>query len=283
LPPDSASKRIRLERLGLLARRLEQMDEIEAAEQMHRRRAQIDSTAQLDLAAFYGRQENVKEAFELLENLAVATRDLPPVILVAVHAIRESRDVVGDTYDASVRRWLDKALRENPDSDKLLFALSRFQEMQKKYAETEETYKRLIVHPDLGVRERAEVSNNLAFLLAVQGLKADEAMNYITEAIEVRGPTSALLDTRACVHIAQGNYDDAIKDLQLSLLQLKDPGVYYHLALALARSGDLSAARDAMGDARKNGLTANKLNPAERDDYKALNEQLKSGATAGAL
>ncbi len=108
-------------------------------------------------------------------------------------------------------------------------------------------------------------------------------MAYISEAIEVRGPTSALLDTRACVHIAQGNYDDAIKDLQLSLQQQKDPSVYYHLALAFARAGDLSAARDAMGNARKNGLTANKLNPAERDDYKALNQQLKLGATAGAL
>jgi len=269
--------------LRQLALLLEQIDQTEAAERMYQRRKDIDASAQLELADFYGRHHNLKQAFDILDSLAILSRDLAPVIRVGIRAVRLNRDDVGDTYDDRVQQWLDKSLRENPDSASLLYELSEFYDVQKKYVEAENIYTRLVDHPDLDVHYQALAANNLAFLLALQGIKAQQALEYVEQAIEVMGPTPSLLDTRGCVHTAGGNYVDAIHDIELALEQLEDPSLYFHLAVAQARSGDLDAAQVTMTKAKRLGLTSKVLKPAERGTYEELIRQLESESTPAAL
>ena len=56
--------------------------------------------------------------------------------------------------------------------------------------------------------------NNLAVLLTLQGKKLDEALSLINKAIEITGPLGSMLDTRACVYIAQGNAEKAVSDMK---------------------------------------------------------------------
>jgi len=266
-----------------LARLLEELKHVAAAEQMYLRCSRIEPGTRLELANFYGRQQDLKNAFEILEELAISSKNLENIIHVGVQAIRFNRLNVGDSYDAVVQGWLDKGLRENPDSAKLLFALSDFEESQQKYAEAEKTYLRLIEHPDLDEQRRSIVLNNLAFLLGMRQQDPKRALGYIEEAIEVMGPTPDLLDTRGIVHAADQNYDAAVADLELALQQKKDPSIYLHLALVHSSGGDLETARATLKMAEQAGLDPRLLKPFERDLYQELRKQLEVESSASAL
>ena len=58
--------------------------------------------------------------------------------------------------------------------------------------------------------------NNLAVLLALQGVKLDEALKLVNQAIEIAGPVAAMLDSRASVYTALGQPKEALKDIARS-------------------------------------------------------------------
>ena len=74
--------------------------------------------------------------------------------------------------------------------------------------------------------------NNLAELLGLQKIKLDEALQDVNQAIELRGPEGAIIDTRASVYLAMGRTDDAIRDLEKALKDREEPARLFHLAQA---------------------------------------------------
>jgi tetratricopeptide (TPR) repeat protein len=116
--------------------------------------------------------------------------------------------------------------------------------------------------------------NNLAVLLALQKRDLNEARRLVEKAIEIGGPQPALLDSRASVYLALGQPQQALSDLQQVVGEDPRPNRQFHLALAYFQVGQEKAAAQALADGRKLGLTADKLHPLERPDYRDLTAKL---------
>src|SRR5262249_18163481 len=154
------------------------------------------------------------------------------------------RDKIGDKFDADIQRWLDAGFRENPDSISLNIVQGDLYDLQKRYDDAANIYRKLLKQSDLKGVQRAVVLNNLAYLEALanvaylEGLAdkptgdAADALAAINEASDILGPNSDILDTRAVVYLSQKQYDKAIADLELSVTDSPTPSKYFHLAEA---------------------------------------------------
>jgi tetratricopeptide (TPR) repeat protein len=125
-------------------------------------------------------------------------------------------------------------------------------------------------NPDLG-----SSYNNLAWLLALQGGREDEALSLANRAIELDGAIPDLLDTRALAYLATGRGDLAIQDLEEAIAVSPAPDKSFHLARAYALAGRRREADEALQEARDAGLRPEDLHPLERATYQLLLKQLE--------
>ena len=87
----------------------------------------------------------------------------------------------------------------------------------------------------------------------------------INLAIEVRGPTASLIDTKAVVLISAKKFKDAQDALnKAKQIDQKNFNVSLHLALALQHEGKTDAAKAAFQEAVKLGWKADRSDPLER-------------------
>jgi len=229
------------------------LNDLENAEKVYRAIVAKNHNKVLALADFLGTHRDVDQAFEILES-SYKPDLTEPVSRVAIGIVRARRDEVQDKYDAKVRGWLDRGLLENPDSVPLLMLQAEFADIQKNYDEAAEIYKKLLAREDVSGITRAIVLNNLAFLVALAD-NADEAgvdpLKLIEEAIQILGPTADILDSRAVIYSAKGDYQKAIDDLDNSLTENPTPAKYFHKAIAHLGAGENTAAVKAWDDAHK--------------------------------
>jgi hypothetical protein len=121
------------------------------------------------------------------------------------------------------------------------------------------------------------VLNNLAFLVALAGEKAgtdDDPLKMINEAAEIMGPNSDILDTRAVVHMAKGQYQDAIHDLELSVTDNPTASKYFHKAQAHLMANENRAAVEAWEKAEALGLNLDAINIMEHELHKELKAKI---------
>ena len=123
-------------------------------------------------------------------------------------------------------------------------------------------------------RPGAEI-NNLAWLLAMQKRQLSEALAHMDRLIDqVVGPHSALLDTRAMIHLAANRPNEAIEDLLTATDDKPSFSYYFHLAQAYLKMGDRVKAREAFQNALRTGLNPELLHPLELPNYEATRRQL---------
>jgi Flp pilus assembly protein TadD len=97
--------------------------------------------------------------------------------------------------------------------------------------------------------------NNLASLLGEQPGKAQEALRFIEQAIQIKGSQAELLDTKGMILVHDGRPADAVSLLkQAAGTEGADPRFGFHLAVALQRVGETGEARTALEAALKNDL-----------------------------
>jgi cellulose synthase operon protein C len=202
------------------------------------------------------------------------TRTPDEVVREALTAIRlHQGDAAKEDY-ARVEGWATKAIARSPKDMILQLEYAELLDLQGRYAELEETYKRLLKNPEVTGVQRALVLNNLAYLLAVQN-KTGDSRKLIDEAVQILGPQSDLLDTRALVNMAHGDFQQAVDDLNLSVIDQPTGTKYFHLARACQLSRDSQAAQTAMKKAIDSfGLTADALPRLEQPNFKQLTQQL---------
>ena len=116
--------------------------------------------------------------------------------------------------------------------------------------------------------------NNLAVLLALNGINPRGAMTHVEKAIANDGPMDSLLDTRGLVQLAAGQSGAAVADFKLSIFEKESAENQFHLALALSRIGSLKAAKDALAAAETLGLVEEDLHPKERSMLNILRKQI---------
>jgi cellulose synthase operon protein C len=248
---------------------LEELRQAKAAETLYRRFVALPGRPDkiLTLAAFLARQGRLAEALGVCEG-AWQTCSPEKVANASVTLLYTSRP--DDAQFQRVGSWLDAAIRRTPDSLALQFDLANLRSLQQRYDDAEAIYRKISADK----RSRASALNNLAWLLAVRGVKAVEALDSINQAITIDGPGPDLLDTRALVSLAMGQSKDAIKDLEDALAVAPTGAIYMHLAQARQMAGDRRAAAEAFRAAKAAGLGADALHPLEQKVYNRLSGEL---------
>ena len=167
-------------------------------------------------------------------------------------------------------RILELALSRFRRPVPLLLAMAELRTQLGRYADAEGLY-REVLSKNSG---NAAAMNNLAVLLALQGIQLDEALKLVNGAIEIAGPTAKILDSRATVYTARGEPNEAIKDLDDALAEAESPVWLFHQARAYELAGRHNDAVAAMEKALKKGLTPRMLQPLELPAFEKLRRSL---------
>lgn len=260
----------KLSQLGLQLNQQEQKPLAEqfaaAAEKLYREYLQKYPEQELLLAIFFGTHGRGEEALDLIErNLDNGTPQ--DIAQICAHVMQRADNAV----IARMRQVIALALQKYNRPVPLLLMLAEIATREKNYIEAENLY-REVLKKNTG---NAVAMNNLAVLLALQGLKLDEALELVNKAIEIAGPLGPMLDSRATVYTALGKTDEALKDIADALNDAETPVRLFHQALAYQRAGMAEAAKAAMKRAMKKGLTTEMLQPLELPDF----EKLRPAAT----
>ena len=177
-----------------------------------------------------------------------------------------------------VQSWLDRGMREEPDQIALILQKAELLDLQLQYDEAADTYRSLLARDDLNGTSRAIVLNNLGYLLALANTdkaSISEATAYVDEAVDLLGPNTDILDTRAVIAIADERFADAIADLKLALIDGPSAMKYFHLAVAYALNGQTDEALAAWNSALKKGLDRESVSRLEREQYDRVKQQLE--------
>jgi len=265
--------REKLSSLAEIAKLLEQMEQKDAAESMFREYVTLDPSAILQLAGFVGRNGSLKDALDLCQQ-GLEVRSVEEVVREGLTALRlHQADATKEDF-GRVEGWVTKAITKRPKELLLQLEYTELLDLQGRFPELEEMYQKLLKNPDVAGMQRALVLNNLAYLLAAQN-KTGDSRKYIDEAIQILGPQSDLLDTRALVLLAHGETKPAVEDLNLSVLDQPSGTKYFHLARACVANKDTTAATEAFRKATESyGLKVDDLPRLEQPVFLQLKEQL---------
>ncbi|MEN6457348.1 MAG: tetratricopeptide repeat protein [Thermoguttaceae bacterium] len=142
---------------------------------------------------------------------------------------------------------------------------------QARYAEAESLYREALEkNPNDAV-----AMNNLAVLLALRGVKLDEALALVNRAVEIAGRVGAMLDSRATIYIARNDADNALKDMLAAVKDADTPVRLFHLAQAYQVGGQPKEAKEVMKKALKQGLTREMLQPLEWPAFEKMKQSVK--------
>jgi predicted Zn-dependent protease len=257
-------------RLDLAGQWMEQLGKTAAAEAYFRVFASTckEPGASLELAQFLGRDKRVSQALELC---AGAWKTCRPELVArsCLFILRSGRPT--EEQRRQVERWLDEAVKHEPKRMVLSLLLAELYELDGRQHEAEAVHRRILAaDPDNVV-----ALNNLAFLLALRGGDAAEALRLVNLALERAGPLPALLDTRAVIYLKAGQAEDASRDARRAVAAGASPARFFHLAQARFAARDRQGAREAMERARQVGLNEDALHALEVAALQELNRQLR--------
>lgn len=214
-----------------------------------------DPKQTLAFVTFLGRQNDLDSALDLLEK----TPGREPKLLAQVCLSLLSGGKANQEQLRRLDRILEKTADSSDDSGPLLLTLAMVRARQSRYADAEKLYREVLAKD----RDNAAALNNLAVLLALQDVKLDEALKLVNQAIDVAGPMSAMLDSRAIVYTALGQPKEALKDLDEAIADKEQAVWLFHQARAYEKAGQRSSASAVMQKALKKGLAPSMLEALE--------------------
>lgn len=264
------------QQLALYANLLVDLGDLDTAEKIYRELASRNPNMAFEYARFLGLRRDPDQCFAKLNELHTPA-NVADILAVALGVSRERRDKIGDKHDAEMQKWLDAALRENPDSIAMMIVQADLLDLQKKYDEAAKIYQKLLTNKDLSGIRRAVVLNNLAFIVALAGSSAasgGDPMPLVQEAVQIMGPNSEILDTRAVVLTAQGKFKEAVQDLELAVTDNPTASKYYHKARAHFLANEPSKAVEAWEKAESMGLNHEALNRMEFEQFDELKSKI---------
>jgi len=137
---------------------------------------------------------------------------------------------------------LDKAeqLSTKPDDKEYVWFLrGSTLEREKRYAEAEEQFKKVLASDP----QHASALNYLGYMLADQNTKLEEALGYIKKAVELDPVNGAYLDSLGWAYFRLGKYELAEENLVKASQKINtDPTVHEHLGDLYQKTGRLKLA-----------------------------------------
>ena len=264
-----------------VAQLLTEFENYEGAHPLYRLAAQKGGVrGKLNLLLFTGRHLDVEKAFEGLESLRSNGVETVNILQKATAILRTPAD--GEDHPAELaitQGWIDRALREDPQSVPLRLQQAELHDIGQQYEKATDIYRQLLTDGDLRGVGRAVVLNNLAYLLALtpsDDTEVSEARGYVNEAVNLLGPQTDILDTRAMIKIAAKQYEDAIDDLNLAVIDRPTAAKYFHKAIAHLMAGQNQQAANAWKKAVELGLTRESVSRLEKDQFDKVQAKLES-------
>ena len=251
------------------ARLAEELNQPEAAERLYRlsllRPEARRPAAILALAQYLGRRGRVAEGLDLLDDLGAKALPIAAVGNAELSMLYGTGSAEPALRDR-VERRLARAILDNPKTPSLRFDLANLRCLQGRPDEAERTYREVADQN----RSLAAPLNNLAWLLALRGAKAAEALGLIDRAIALEGEKPDYLDTRGLVRLAGDQPALAARDLEDAVAASPSPDKYFHLARAYLAAGRRVDAARALAEARSRGLVVESIHPLEQASYRKL-------------
>jgi tetratricopeptide (TPR) repeat protein len=233
------------------------------------------------LAALYGRLGQYKEALDVCQQVADQEGMVDEALGSAVAILRAGKPA--ETERNRLTAWQEQAnrlearfraalLKNDAGATPTRLLLADMMELQGRFDEVEKLCRRVLKDESGNL----VALNNLAWLLAQQAGKAEEALTLITQAIEKYGPRPELLDTRAVVYLNLGKYEQSVEDLQKVVSEAPTPARYFHLSRAQHQAKKQPEALAALRRADELGLTPLQLHPSEREVYRQVVSELRN-------
>ena len=170
-----------------------------------------------------------------------------------------------------VKGWVESAVAATPDSVPLKLTLGELLALEGNFTAAEPIYRDVLKADG----KNLVALNNLAWILASRDTASAEALGLIDRAISIGGANRELLDTRARILIAAGQYDRAVADLADAMGSNGSPLQYFHLALAYSRMGKTADAVKAFRDGRARGLDVRMIHPDDVPAFTVLDTQAR--------
>jgi tetratricopeptide (TPR) repeat protein len=278
--PDAAAKRFRDFALRSdvttagrwrLADTAEALGLLDAAEWIHRRAAEEPPADRqgppnrVRLAFFLARHGKVKEAVDICEGLWADPARRENLSAVCVQMLCEPASPPDAAQIGRVVGWLEKASVDNPRAMPFQVGLGNLFERLGDYRKAEDAYRRAIK-----INDRDGIaSNNLAWLIALQGGKGNEALDLINHAIRAKGPLAEYLDTRGMIYLGMGDPKRAVADLEAAFRASPTTPKYFHLAQAYLQLNQKDKARKVLEVGKTRGLPGG-LHRLEADKYQKV-------------
>jgi cellulose synthase operon protein C len=260
-----------------VAQLLDELKQTEAAEILYQEYYAARPASILTFAEFRARHGRTDAALDLCAS--AMSKGFPPsqVVHVGNAALRQAKPAPTPAQCKRVESWIDQGLASDPaNAQTLKLMRAELFDLQGKYDEVERIYRDTLSDPDISDAQKALVGNNLGYLLAMrgQGDALDDALKMVNEAVDILGPTSDLLDTRAMVHLARKDSGKAIEDLEVALNEEPSGSKLFHLALAQMDAGLTEKAQASYQKAKDDyGFDAAELGALESKEF----ERLKGG------
>ena len=228
------------------------------------------------LAAMLGRQPGttrIQEAFNICEQ-AVSPKTLMPIVQIGVDTLKRHQQELEVTSPEFQRvgTWLSKAVGPDPAKAPSMLVLLRcsYEELRGNLDGVAKLYESYLKRDDITPRQRAVVQNNLAYVYALTN-RGEQALKMIDNAEVEIGPTSDILDTRGMIYLELGQSNKAVLAMQSAISDGGPTAIkMFHLALAQSRSGNKSAAVEAIERARELGFREDRLTRVELEHYREL-------------
>jgi tetratricopeptide (TPR) repeat protein len=269
-----------LERVLMVARLATEHEEYELASKLYGVYVSRKPDANMEYMRYVALYGDPEMALEMLEKTFPQARD--EVLQIATEMLRKRRAEFGDKYDARIDELVAASLRDDPDSVRRMLVEAEVLEVEGKYAESVAKYDAVLKRDDVPRVMRAAAKNNLGFLLTLLNERTEEAEKLINEAMEVYGPVSDILDTRAIVRMSLKEYDQAVEDMSLATSLSDDPVKFYHYAQANLLAGNDQAALKAWEKAQDLGITKEKLPVLEQKNFDRIKSEIEGLRTQNA-
>jgi cellulose synthase operon protein C len=276
--PLAPSQLSRLEEVAII---LEDLKQFDAAERLLNEFMAQDRRGTIAMAAYVGRRGDLDKAFKLYDE-ARKSQSIVDVMPSALDALRRHPDKATPQRFGMLEKWATEAFQAEADKPhikpQIKLLLAELYDLQGKYDSVIAIYRELLKSPDSTPDQLAITKNNLAFILALtkDQSNAAEALKLTEEAMQVMGPVSDLLDTRALAFLAQGKAEQAVTDLRSASADNPPSATkLVHLAQAEKQANNLEGARNALTQAQQIGVDINRFSPAEKKNYLELVDALK--------
>jgi tetratricopeptide (TPR) repeat protein len=220
-------------------------------------------------------RKNYREALDLCDR---AWETCPPVAVADACLQALAAAPADPQLTVHFEGRLRAAAQKHPDRPELLVALATVLNFQGRFDESIQLFRRALDRDP----HNGTALNNLAWLLALRGGRADEAaareaLALAERAVQVVGRGAGVLDTRAVAALAVGQpkaVEQAVRDLESVTEEAPTAAYYYHLAQAYTQLRQPREAARAWQRAKALGLSADGLHPLERPAYERLRQEL---------